>query len=458
MAFRIKRSLISDEQALFIRKNLCLQPFVQENRYTKERPDPVLFYNIIDGELHLPYMFSASMFQINPNIDLKFSTSTINFKGTLREAQIPVEQEIWDQLTKYGTSTAGLYPGFGKTILGAKSISRAGLLSCVLVHREILTSQWKKTFESFTDASVWIVGEKNPPPTCNVIICMDTRWDKIPAAMRDAVGFLIIDEAHAFCTPTHVSCLLAFHPKYILAESATLERDDEMHSMIQAIVGTHGVFKECDKPFSVVKIVTNIKVERKKNRQGGVDWTALVHDTLMNERRNKLIVDLVLNNSTSSILILTSLVDHALLLHEKLQEKKVSSDYMCGNRKGYKDCSVLIGTTSKVGTGFDQGTFCENFNGKHFDLLILVCSLKKYSMLVQNVGRALRSDAPTVFHLVDDDDIYKSHWYLCRKWYMSRSAKLSDYVYPKEITADTKLTSQEKNEIWIKEKCAQLKK
>ena len=34
---------------------------------------------------------------------------------------------------------------------------------------------------------------------------------------------LIIDEAHLFCTPTRVAVLLAFHPKYVIIESASLE-------------------------------------------------------------------------------------------------------------------------------------------------------------------------------------------------------------------------------------------
>ena len=122
--------------------------------------------------------------------------------------------------------------------------------------------------------------------------------------MRDAVGFLIIDEAHAFCTPTHVGCLLAFHPKYILAETATLERDDKMELMIYAICGSHGVFRELDKPFSVVKVITNTKPVRKQNRVGGVDWHSLVQSTLFDERRNQIILDLVTTNHDKTILII----------------------------------------------------------------------------------------------------------------------------------------------------------
>lgn len=431
MACAVARSSISDELALRIHSMLCLQPDVPNTRYnTGDPPVPIQFYFLDNGVLHMPYLFASSLLQIIPNIDTVFPVSNLTFTGQLREHQITVEKEAWGQLESRGTSTLGLYPGFGKTILGASLASRTKLITCILVHREILTGQWKKTFTDFTNGRVWIVGEKDPPPVCDVIICMDTRWSVIPQSVRDCVGFLIIDEAHAFCTPSHVRCLMSFHPKYILAESATLERDDGMHSMIYAICGNHGVYRETDIPFTVFKLNTGTKPERTLTRTGGVNWAALVQSTLFNERRNAIIVGLVTQNPNSTILILTSLVDHAMLLHNILQKLGVSSDYMCGTRKTYHDCRVLVGTMSKIGTGFDQATACPDYSGRRFDTLILASSIKKYAMLVQNVGRAFRSEWPRIMHLVDDDNIYKSHWYKCRKWYLSRGGIINDYTIP----------------------------
>ena len=428
MAYAVNRSTISPTHANSIRTMLCLQPDTPNSKYNRNNvPEPILFYNIVGDTVHLPYLFAASLFQTTPNVDIPYPITQLEFTGTLRQNQIPVEQESWDQLERFGTSTLGLFPGFGKTILGAKLASRAKLMTVVLVHREILTTQWRKTFQDCTNARVWIVGEKNPPPICDVIICMDTRTHLIPQQMRDSIGFLIVDEAHAFCTPTHVSCLLAFHPKYIVIESASLERDDGMHSMIYALAGNHGVYRESNIPFSVMKIMTNTKPVRKHNRMGGVDWAALVQDTLMDQRRNQIILNLVRSNLDRKILILTSLRDHSTLLYDSLQQMGIPSDYLCGTKRGYTDSTVLVGTVSKIGTGFDPATSCPTYAGKPFDLLILACSIKKYSMLVQNVGRVFRAQFPTVMHLVDNDDIYKSHWYRARKWYIARGGTITDH-------------------------------
>lgn len=427
MAFAIARDKVDSKATALVKQMLTLTPKVANTKYTRGATvEPITFYRLKDGVLHLPFLFSASLFQTVPNKDVPFPQLEWQFLGDMLPRQVEVEALAWKQLTAHRTSTLGLYPGFGKTVLGAKLASRASLLTVVLIHRDILVGQWKKTFERFTNASVWCVGEKNPPPKPDVIICMDTRWSALPKGLRDSVGFLVIDEAHAFCTPGHVDCLLSFHPKYVLAESATLERDDGLESMMYAICGTHGVFREFDGSFSAIKVNTGFKPERKQNASQGTDWHALVNESMFCENRNRLIVELVKANLSRTILVLTSLVKHAELLNEMLVAEGISSDSLCGSKKGYNDGKVLVGTISKIGTGFDQETFCENYSGQRFDLLILASSIKKYSVLVQNVGRVFRSQSPVIFYLVDDDSIFESHWKICKKWFMSRGGEVSE--------------------------------
>jgi len=452
MACAISRNLINEEQALQIRSYLCLTPKVIINKYNRNNiPDPVVFYQYIDQTIHLPMSFAKKLLNIN-NDNNNFAKTGLTFTGNLRDYQIDVEEEAWNQLLTHGSTTLGLYPGFGKTILGARLASRTQLLTVILVTNTILLGQWKKTFEDNTNAKVWIVGENNPPQKCNVIICMDTRYEHIPIETRNMVGIVIIDEAHLFCTPTRVGALLAFHPKYVIIESASLERDDEMESMIYAIAGTHNILRLSEKPFTVYKVITNIKPERKKNKIGGIDFLKLQQATLFDERRIEIIISMIKINLNFKILILTSLVDHALLLHSKLDYLKISCDYLCGSKKGYSDSNVLIGTMSKIGTGFDPATSCPNYKGSPFDLLFLVSSIKKESMLVQNVGRCFRADFPTVMHFVDDDDIYKNHWYRAKKWYGKRNGTVIEYKCP-----DQPKVQELTNEEWTKNKLEELK-
>jgi superfamily II DNA or RNA helicase len=452
MSFAILRSSISQSQYDNLVSGLCFQP----EGYNDYNPDniigPILFFIERDGMIYIPYLYGSAFFKFIPNINNPFPQTNIIFTGTLRKIQIPVEQEAWNQLQTRGTTTLGLYPGFGKTILGAKLSSRTGLLTVILVHRELLTVQWKKTFTDFTNASVWIVGESHPPQYCDIIICMDTRWEQIPMEYRLRVGFLIIDEAHAFCTPSHINCLLAF-PKviYTAALTAYLLRDDGMHIMIYAMCGEHGVFRENDLPFNVMKINTNMVPNRKLNRRKKVDWPALEASVANDERRNQIILGFVLNNLNRKILILTSLVEHTNLLYSLIRNAGIKCDYFSGNKKDYVDSTVLVGTKSKIGTGFDPASFCETYDGNPFDLLILACSIKKYSMLVQNVGRCLRANCPTVVHLVDKDTIYTAHWYKARKWYLIHGGTITEHSIPNENLQQRKTINQIQQN-WIQEK------
>lgn len=460
MSYALDMRAVSDQ----ITNKICsMLYFLPRSTYSKfKRKEetniaPIEFY-VKDGNiLHIPYLFASAFFNFIPNDSINYPKQDLNFKGNLRDNQIPVEAECWELLQRRGTAILGLYPGFGKTILGAKASCRIKLVTVVLVNREILTVQWKKTYEDFTDAKVWIVGDKIIPPLFNVIICMNTRWNKIPEEIRNLVGFLIIDEAHSFCTPSNVQCLLlAFHPKFVLIESAYLMRDDEMECMIYAIAGEKGVYRESNKPFKVMKICTGTKPQRKQTYRG-VDWPALVKAIAFNERRNNIILSLIASNLKYKILALTLLRDHSDLLYNSLQQMNISSDYLCGGKKGYQDSNVLVGTMSKIGTGFDPATFCPTYAGVPFEVLIICSSIKKCSAYVQNVGRIFRCDFPVVMHLVDSDDIFVNHWNKGRKWYIARGGIISEHHIPggDVNTLSTNINVRQRN--WAESKAEELR-
>lgn len=465
MAFQIDYSSIPDNYRKYIKKNLTIK---SSNTFNPFSPDEkiltVEFYTLLDGKLHLPYLFASTLFQIIPNINNHFASVPINFTGQLREYQLSVENEAFHHLETYGTTTLSLFPGFGKTVLGASLACRFKLLTVVLVHREILADQWEQTFHQNTSANVWIVGKK-APSSVDVIICMNTRFNLIPGWMRDLCGTLIIDEAHAFCTRGNVNCLLSFHPKYIIIESATLVREkDGMERMIYAMVGDRSIIRENIKPFTVLKINTGVVPKRKLigwNKR--LDYPLFTRSTLMNNERNAYIIKTVKNNTNKKILILTSLVDHTMLLWEMLKTEKIESEYMCGKKKKYTDSGVLIGTVHKIGTGFDPASACPNFSGQHFDLLLLVCSFRQTAALVQYVGRALRSDSPNVMHFVDDDDIYRSQWRVNKKWYISCGATIMEYDVNLKTGMLKEVAAQNSEDYdpsvdWLKLKIASLNK
>jgi superfamily II DNA or RNA helicase len=434
MACVLELAKLSDARKKHIAKHLSFTPQVPYNVTSAYAASPttIKLFHATESYIRLPYAYSVEQYKVKPNSTFAFTPVIYNFTGNLRDEQIPVEQEAWNQLTTHGTTTLALYTGFGKTIVGAALAARTKLLTLVLVHREFLTTQWHQTFTKVTSGSVWIVGEKSPPKECQIIICMDTRWQQIPEPMRAQVGCVIIDEAHVFCTPNHVPVLLAFTPKYLILETATPEREDGLHQMLIALAGKHQVHRALQTNFTVIKVQTGTVPVRQVNKIGKTDYNQLLKQVLNNERRNQLIIDFVRVYSNNTILILTKLVEHAQLLYEKISALGISCDYMYRNRNSYSNCKVLIGTMSKIGTGFDQQTACVDFDGRRLDLLLLVASIKSYIGLVQNVGRVFRASNPIILHLVDKDNIFNSHWYRARTWYLSRGAKILKYKAPEQ--------------------------
>lgn len=465
MAVHVELSKIPQKDKHVIKKFLCMQPkkmdFSKRARYAKPK-DPVNFY-VIDPSRDnciLPYTMGNSISKYNVNASRKYPTSIYNFTGTLWEDQVKVVGDALKYMKEQGTVTLGLYPGFGKTILSAYLASQQDGIVIVLFTRTSLQVQWKETFTKYTNAKCWTVDEEDMPSGFNVILCMNTRIHKIPPSILSAIKCTIIDEAHLFCTPGNVCVLLATQPMYIIACSATLnKRKDGMQSMIHAMCGKHGVFKTSTKPFVVYKLLTGITVELQKTKQGDTNWPQLVTDLVNHPLRNEYIIDLVKRNSTYKIIVLTLSRPHAFYLAEELQKQGVSADVLAGTKKMYYDSQVLVGTLSKIGTGFDEATFCKDFKGRKSDMMILCGSTKDEGSLEQFTGRVFRADFPTIIDLVDDNHICKNHWRERKNWYYERGGKIQVYemlpdpntnmvYFNKRKTDDdddiTKVLSQEK--------------
>ena len=313
------------------------------------------------------------------------------------------------------------------TIVGAYMAAHFGFLTIILMHRTTLLKQWQQTFQKVTNASTWVVEEEPMPPLFNVIICLDKRVEKVPLTIRNRVGMMIIDEAHAFCTESQVERLLGFHPRYVIAETATLERDDDMHRMIVAICGEHHISREMKKKFHVYKIFTGIKGEREERKHGpGVVWHVLAKSLAFNSLRNQIIVELAMKNPSYKIVILTGYRAHTKLLYQMFLDLGESVDFLCGPKKNYSDSRILIGTINKIGTGFDEASFCDDFKGVKINLGILVHSVAKKQLLEQTVGRVFRADFPNIMHLVDDDKTIQNHWRKAKTWYKSKGGEIEE--------------------------------
>jgi len=433
MSCYVKVEDLSPEQKASILKDL--EVVAQEKKtygkpiYTAEK-ESVQFYlrhtekknnqDVLIG-VSLPYTYSACLMKKHLNHLKSYPSININFSGNLYEKQVSVYDEVFESLKTKGTSILKVPPGFGKTVLGTKAIVDFKLKTVIVIHRELLIKQWLGTIKENTNAKVWTVGQ--PMEDFDIILCMDQRIKNIPQEIIDSIGMVIIDEAHSFCTDKRALAILAFRPKYILAETATPNPSNGMWKLISLMCGTKMVERNVEIKFKVIKYETNLTHDQKTNKQGKLDWAYLTKQMVENPQRNQMIVDIVNSNLDKKILILTARTDHVNILKGVLTHEKVDTFY--GNKKSYKDSRVLIGTISKIGTGFDEKNACDDYNGVRIDLVILATSIKDESLLEQNVGRGFRSENPIIYDVVDKNSILMSHFYARKKWYLSKNGTIT---------------------------------
>ncbi|GIW70119.1 MAG: hypothetical protein KatS3mg101_0866 [Patescibacteria group bacterium] len=303
------------------------------------------------------------------------------------------------------------------TVMGSYLAHRLGYRTAIFVHRKILIDQWLNTLKTcFGEVPVLIAGEK-PVENPSFIICLPKR--KVSESLAETVGTLIIDEAHRFCTPDNIISLFRFRPRYVIAETATLERPDNTEEMIQSIVGVHGVFSISKRPYTFLVVNTGVTVDSSILS----DFGAYCRDLSKNEERNRLIVKLVeLFSKKSKLIVLSRLKEHVELLCELIKDVQVDTLY--GTKNSYSNTRVLIGTMSKIGTGFDEALCCKEFDGVKSDVLIFTHSFKTWQQFEQYRGRVMRSENPIIVWLKDSTYISRSHLFSLKKWVMKTNGKI----------------------------------
>ena len=432
MAFRVPIRLLSNEQKSQIRKDLTLR---EKIKYVIGPKGPtfkeIIFYSVDlkTQELLLPLHYACQFFKksflnqrlIYPKVP-PFQVTT-----SLRDYQEEIVQMSLQNLHDRGTTFLNVFCSFGKTVvaafLSAAISARYGLCTLVTYPLKMIESSWIGTFRDLTTAKLYIVGETQgpPDPDVQVFICMDTRLPALDPQIRAKIGHFVIDEADCFCTKGRVEALLSVEPLFITALTATYERDDGFEKMLDLTVGSDRIVRISKRPFFVFHRPTSFEVTPRVGPRG------IIYDDLIGQydiipERNSLILETVLDNLSEKILILTKHVEHAENLHSWLTTYLTPHGKTCSllakTVRKYSDASVIVGTISKVGRGFDENKSCHDWKGERINLLILASSTKK---IEQIAGRVFRADIPIIVDIVDNHKNVQNHWRIRRRWYESRN-------------------------------------
>ena len=404
MAFRIPYLLLTEAHKTVISKDLILkeksetQYWQKNKKFSKAKGKEITFYSVdkSTNDFLLPMYYASNLFGM-PIINKRRTFHKIKpfqLTATLRDYQVEVVDTSIKNFMKTGSTFLNVFCSFGKTVVAAyfsaMLAQQYGLVTLVVYPRKMIESSWIGTFKTRTDAKIYVVGETQGPPDedVQVFLCMDTRLSDLDPVIRTRVGHYVIDEADCFCTAGKVDCLLAVEPMIITVLTATYERDDGFQTMLDLLAGPERITKISTKPFFVFQRPTEFEVNPKVGPRG-IIFDDLVKQLDDIEARNSMILQTVLDNFSEKILVLTKHVEHAENLHKwlsyYLQGHGKTVSLLAKTIKKYDDASVIIGTISKVGRGFDEKESCHDWKGERINMLILASPTKKIEKIAGRV-------------------------------------------------------------------------
>lgn len=436
---------IEDRKHILTCLSIRNKQFYDGNKYHykfKSKDDDCYpFYKISPQHITIPMAFASDMYKCVfnpvPKVARKF-----NFTATLRDYQKIVYDLAWTELTTCGRVLLGLYTAFGKTITALSLFSNLNTIGLLLINNTIHITSWRNSINEFTDGTVWIVGEPKPDKPYNLIICMEERVQKMTAEEIASVGCLIMDETHSLCTPTASRAVLSLKPTFIIACTATPDKNSKTEKVIEYMVTPKDkwIMRHDPKPYNVYVLKTGIEIDIPKNKNDVANWAQYCEDIANHPLRNSMILTITKMFLHRKPIVITYRIFHAEFIYNFLLQNKISVARMFGGDKSYREANVLVGGLDKIGEGFDGKMFCENYGGVPFDTIIICCTFRDKATLTQVIGRIMRSDDPLVIIIEDSDSIARSH----------AKVKIGYFKLRKGILYDLKLK-------WDGQKCVDCK-
>ena len=443
MSMKYSLKNLTEEERLLIDKKLTIRVDDPKSKYTKYLPAQYVYsYRIDDGNVRIPFAWGLS--NISPKRPQRSSFPALNgsLSAHMRPNQIEVFQESIKCLNKKGSCLLSLPCGFGKTFLAIALANRIKLRTIVLVNKIVLQKQWVESIEKFSDCSVSAVRPATKAQrqinskarkkwknsfSSDFVVINAINVEKIPQDILRSFGTVIVDECHLIMSKCMSNSLLYIEPRYLIGLSATPYRTDGLNVLLDIFFSERRITRILHKPHLVFEVITKFKPTVELTRNGTLNWNTILSSQSESVDRNNMIVNMTITlvNLGRTILILTKRVKQAQYLVDELHIRGVVVSGLFGSSQSFnKKCDVLVGTSSKVGVGFDHS---------NLDCLILASDLEQY--FIQYLGRVFRNPntIPIVVDLIDNHPTLKKHYRTRKKTYTRVGGKVVKCSSPSNV-------------------------
>lgn len=414
----------------------CDKRYIEKTLKIDDDPNPI--FEIDKYFVYVPFNFGHSTFVLDRperNLSKSISNKSVsdNFIGNLRTNQLIVRNKCLNFLNKHGCTILAAEPGFGKTITTIEIICNLNLKTIIIVKQTMIANQWINALKMYAPSKIIQQIKNNKPINENadiyivnpVILKPQTTFAKqikeIKREQLNHIKFVIVDEMHQIVSKVMLRCFFKLQPDYIMGLSATPRRprNDPYQIAIKWFFGNAIVGKELFKKHIVYHVETHFIPNEIKYTPKGVDWNHILTTQAENEKRNILITNIVMRFPKRTWLILVKRVDHAFRLKKIFDENNIDCETLTGTKNEFnRECKILIGTTSKIGVGFDHAPI---------DALFVAADIVEY--FEQFLGRCMRKldIEPIVFDLDDSYSILHKHFELRLKKYIKHGGIINNF-------------------------------
>lgn len=313
----------------------------------------------------------------------QIETKKVNY--TLR----PEQEDAIKEILKYDSSICVAPPGFGKTLIGAKIFEQRAVKTLIIVNKNMLLDQWISRFIDYfgyKKSDIGYLGKGSNKLNGNIDIATMQSLNNTPELIKTYTQ-VIVDECHHIPALTFEQIVKKFKGRYILGLSATPNRKDELETILYQQLGL--ISYEYKKPRSHTNKLKVIKTEFTSNSD---NYSAIINELIVNEDRNKKIIETIKENSERKILLLSDRIEHLNILENMLKNNGISYVSVHGsqnkkeqveNMKKIKSSSLILATSSFFGEGIDF---------PHLNTIIFATPISFYGRLIQYLGRIGRGN------------------------------------------------------------------
>lgn len=425
----IPKELLTNDILKQLKKDLNVSPESSFNDYNVK---VFKVYRISKEYVTIPiYYYLDKLVPKFPEIkDYKTSfEDNGSFKGNfeniieLRQNQIECYNNCINEFNKpFGGGIILMITGFGKTLTSLKIACFLKQKTLIVVNKLELVEQWKREINKFIpEAKIGLIQGPNFDIIDKDIVIGMLQTISIKKTITNDnftwCSLAIFDEVHNISSEVFSNIMFKVRPKYLFGLTATLERKDNLHYLIEWYLGGilySNISKE-------KKQITEIHIYKYKGessvpltlRNGDAACSAMLSAISNDNIRNDLIVDILkelTKNPERNILLISDRISQLKYINNKLPNKsalfigKMKSSELDESKKS----QILLATYKLAGEGFS-----------HSKLNCLVFGTSR-SNINQAVGRIYRKNhiiKPIIVDIYDDFSYFKTQYYKRRKIY-----------------------------------------